>query len=69
MKQQELQEKAEKIQEERIREMEHVITLLEEENRLQRQLIEKLQEENAMLENRAWEYLKTMRQMLDDSHS
>lgn len=69
MKQQELQEKAEKIQEERIREMEHVIALLEEENRLQRQLVEKLQEENAMLEKRAWEYLKTMRQMLDDIHS
>lgn len=40
MKQQELQEKAEKIQEERIREMEHIITLLEEENRLQRQMLD-----------------------------
>lgn len=40
MKQQELQEKAEKIQEECIREMEHIIPLLEEENRLQRQMLD-----------------------------
>ena len=39
------QEKTEKLQEERIREMEQVISLLEKENSLQKQLIEKLQEE------------------------
>ena len=34
------QEKTEKLQEERIREMEQVISLLEKENSLQKQLIE-----------------------------
>ncbi len=42
MEQQELYEKAAKKQEERIREMEQVIFLLEEKNGLQQQLIEKL---------------------------
>ena len=46
MKQQDLYETAIKKQEERIQEMEQVISLLEEENSLQRQLIEKLEEEN-----------------------
>lgn len=69
MEQQELYEKAAKIQEERIQEMEQVISLLEEENSLQRQLIEKLQEENSLLEKRAGEYLETMRRMLLDIHS
>ncbi len=56
-------------QEERIREMERAISLLEEENHLQRQLIEKLQEENRMLEKHAQDYLGAMRQMLRDIHS
>jgi hypothetical protein len=34
--------------------MEQVISLLEEENILQKQLIEELQEENRMLEGQAW---------------
>lgn len=49
MKQQDLYEAARKKQEERIRELEQVLSLLEEENSLQRQLIEKLEEENRML--------------------
>lgn len=39
MEQERLQEKTEKIQEERIREMEQVISLLEEENSLQKQAV------------------------------
>ncbi len=56
-------------QEERIKEMERAISLLEEENHLQRQLIGKLQEENRMLEKHAQDYLDAMRQMLRDIHS
>ena len=69
MKQGRLQEKTEKIQEERIREMEQVISLLEKENSLQKQLIEKLEGENRTLQEQAWKYLETMRQMLKDIHS
>lgn len=66
MKQQDLYETARKKQEERIREMEQVISLLEEENSLQRQLIEKLGEENRMLQKHANDYSAAMRQMLED---
>lgn len=66
MKQQDLYEAARKRQEERIREMEQVISLLEEENSLQRQLIEKLGEENRMLQKHANDYSAAMRQMLED---
>lgn len=69
MGQQGSQEEAERIQEGRIREMEHAISLLEEENSMQKQLTEKLQEENRMLAGQAWKYLETMRQMLKDIHS
>ena len=62
------QEKTEKLQEERIREMEQVISFLEKENSLQKQLIEKLEEENRTLQEQAWKYLETMRQMLKDIH-
>lgn len=53
MGQQGSQEEAERIQEGRIREMEHAISLLEEENSMQKQLTEKLQEENRMLAGQA----------------
>lgn len=69
MGKQKSQEKTEKIQEERVREMEQVISLLEEENSLQKQLIGKLREENRTLEEQAWKYLQAMRQMLGDIHS
>ena len=46
--------------------MEQVISLLEEENSLQRQLIEKLQEENRMLHRHVDDYSGAMRQMLED---
>ncbi len=69
MGKQKSQEKTEKIQEERIREMEQVISLLEEENSLQKQLIGKLREENRTLEEQAWKYLQAMQQMLGDIHS
>lgn len=66
MKQQNLYETTLKKQEERIQEMEQVISLLEEENSLQRQLIEKLEEENQMLQKHANDYSAAMRQMLED---
>ena len=69
MGKQKSQEKTEKIQEERIREMEQVISLLEEENSLQKQLIGKLRDENRTLEEQAWKYLQAMQQMLGDIHS
>ena len=53
MERQELYEKALEEQEGRIREMERIISLLEEENSLQRQLIEGLKEENSVLEKQA----------------
>lgn len=68
MKQQELYKKAPGEQEERIQEMEQMISLLEEENSLQRQLIEALKEENSVLEEHAQKYLETMRAMLEDIH-
>lgn len=68
MQRQELYEKALKEQEGRIHEMEQVISLLEKENSLQRQLIEKLKEENSVLEKQAQRYLETMRKMLEDIH-
>lgn len=66
MKQQDLYETAIKKQEERIQEMEQVISLLDEENSLQRQLIEKLEEENRILQKHADDYSAAMRQMLED---
>lgn len=68
MQRQELYKKALEEQEGRIREMERMLTLLEEENSLQRQIIEKLREENRMLEKHAQKYLETMRKMLEDIH-
>ncbi len=68
MEQQGLYKKALDEQEGRIREMERMITLLEEENSLQRQIIEKLQEENSVLEKHAQKCLETMRAMLEDMH-
>lgn len=66
MKQQDLYETARKKQEERIRELEQVLSLLEEENSLQRQLIEKLEEENRMLQKHVDDYSRAMHQMLED---
>ena len=68
MKQKNLYETAMKKQDERIRELEQVISLLEEENSLQRQLIEKLEEENRLLHKHVDDYSKAMRQMLEDFH-
>jgi len=68
MERQNLYEKALKEQEGRIQEMEQMISLLEEENSLQRQLIEGLKEENDVLEKHAQKYLETMRKMLEDIH-
>ncbi|EOS27818.1 hypothetical protein C804_04013 [Lachnospiraceae bacterium A4] len=55
-------------QEGQIQEMERMISLMEEENSLQRQLIERLREENDVLEKHAQKYLETMRKMLEDIH-
>ena len=66
MERQELYEKALEEQEGRIREMERIISLLEEENSLQRQLIEGLKEENSVLEKQAQKYLETMRKRVGD---
>lgn len=68
MERQELYEKALKEQEGRIKEMERMISLLEEENGLQRQLIERLKQENSVLEKHAQKYLETMHKMLEDIH-
>lgn len=68
MERQGLYKKALEEQEGRIREMERIISLLEEENSLQRQLIERLREENDVLEKQAQKYLETMRKMLEDIH-
>lgn len=54
-------------QEGQIQEMERMISLLKEENSLQ-QLIERLREENDVLEKHAQKYLETMRKMLEDIH-
>ena len=68
MGQQEFYEQTLKQQEERIQEMEQIISLLEEENSLQRQLIEKLQEENQMLKKHMDDYSGAVRRMLGDFH-
>lgn len=68
MQQQGFDKKALEEQEGRIQEMERIISLLEKENSLQRQIIEKLKEENSVLEKHAQEYLETMRRMLEDIH-
>lgn len=68
MQQQGFYKKALEEQEGRIQEMERIISLLEKENSLQRQVIEKLKEENSVLEKHAQEYLETMRRMLEDIH-
>lgn len=68
MQQQGFYKKALEEQEGRIQEMERIISLLEKENSLQRQIIEKLKEENSVLEKHAQEYLETMRRMLEDIH-
>lgn len=68
MQQQGLYKKALEEQKGRIQEMERIISLLEKENSLQRQIIEKLEEENSVLEKHAQEYLETMRRMLEDIH-
>lgn len=68
MQQQGFYKKALEEQEGRVQEMERIISLLEKENSLQRQIIEKLKEENSVLEKHAQEYLETMRRMLEDIH-
>ena len=68
MERQGLYKKALEEQEGRIQEMEQMISLLEEENSLQRQITEKLWEENSALEKQAQKYLGTMRKMLEDIH-
>lgn len=68
MERQGLYKKVLEEQEGRIREMERIISLLEEENSLQRQIIERLREENDVLEKQAQKYLETMRKMLEDIH-
>lgn len=68
MERQELCKKALDEQEGRIRELERMVSLLEEENSLQQQIIEKLREENSVLEKHAQKYLETMRRMLEDIH-
>jgi TolA-binding protein len=66
MEQQELYKKTLQEQEERIQEMEHVISLLEEENSLQQQLVEKYKEENQMLQRHMKEYTELVHRMMQD---
>ncbi len=60
-------EKVLKAQGERIHEMEQIISLLEEENSLQKQLIEHLQAHNAVLQKHLDDYSDAVHRMLDDS--
>lgn len=66
MKQQKLHENALKKQEAYIQEMENYISVLETQNELQRQLIEKLQEENSMIQRQYEEYTSLVRRMMDE---
>lgn len=66
MSQQKLHEIIQK-QEMCIQEMQQTIELLEEENRLQKEVIHHLQEENEMLQRHMDDYVQVMRQMLDES--
>lgn len=68
MKQQEPYKNAMEKQEGYIQEMENYISLLEEENGLQKQLIAKLQEENSMLQRQYEDYAKAVHQMMNDFH-
>lgn len=68
MKQNEFYEKTIKRQEEYIREMEQAVSLLEEQNSLQKQLIEELKKENRMLQKHVNAYSSAMRRMLEDFH-
>ena len=66
MKQQKLHENALKKQEAYIQEMENYISVLETQNELQRQLIEKLLEENSMIQRQYEEYTSLVRRMMDE---
>ena len=66
MKQQELHENASKKQEAYIQEMENYISVLETQNELQRQLIEKLHEENSMIQRQYEEYTSLVHRMMDE---
>lgn len=66
MKQQELHKNALKKQEDYIQEMENYISVLEAQNEQQRQLIEKLLEENSMIQRQYEEYTSLVRRMMDE---
>lgn len=66
MKQQELYEKILKQQEERIQEMENLISILEKENKLKDQMIAELEELNQIHEKYINKYSDAMKQMLKD---
>lgn len=66
MKQQELYEKMLKQQEERIQEMENLISILEKENKRKDQMIAELEELSQMHEKYISKYSDAMKQMLKD---
>lgn len=66
MRQQKLHENALKKREDYIYEMENYISILEEQNEVQRQQIEKLQEENSMIQRQYEEYTSLVRRMMDE---
>lgn len=58
-----------KEQKKQMQEMEQYISVLEEENTLQKQLIEMLQKQNAVLQQHYEEYVDTVHQMMKDFES
>ncbi len=66
MNQQELHENAWKKQEEYIHEMENYIFFLETQNKLQKQLIENLQEENSVMQQQYEKYTNLVNRMMED---
>jgi len=48
-----------------IRELQHTVTLLEEQNELQKELIVQLREENGMLRGHLEDYVDLVHQMMD----
>lgn len=56
-------------QEKHILEMEQYISALEEENELQRQLVEMLQQQNSVLQQHYEKYVDAVHQMMNDLES
>lgn len=58
-----------KEQKKQIQEMEHYISALEEENKLQKELVEMLTRQNSVLQQHYEEYVGTVHRMMKDFES